>query len=427
MNKFHTVVIGGGCLGTASAIALANHQKLIKKSPKAICLIEKNVLSSALSIRHSGIVRAANADTNAAMLAKISTEMWMDIKNIWGAELEPDRTGALWITQKDANNTNEKWDKLANDLKTVPVNFKKISKDAAQTLCPDFVSLHDNEVFYHEPDAFQLEPAHVRLALYQSIRQSDATLFENEEVMGFKKNKSNKITEVILTNRVIKTENVINAAGAWSPKLFKNLGLNIPIGAEPVLVANWLNSLSAEKKSMPIIADYTNRAYFRTWRDGEVHMHQPRNRWLDETRSLFADNHLDIIGADFINNPVYQMQGLSNLHHYKDIANKRFNNLQNTVFSSGHQSYFDITPDLKFILGPDSKISNLFHCLGSGQAFKYAPVFGEMMKQFIFESGQLSDLGSTFSIKRFDANYMKNFLDKYSGVNHTLNQNNNSL
>ena len=31
MDKFHTVVIGGGCLGTASAIALANHLKQIKK------------------------------------------------------------------------------------------------------------------------------------------------------------------------------------------------------------------------------------------------------------------------------------------------------------------------------------------------------------------------------------------------------------
>ena len=417
----------GGCLGTSSAIALANRLKLMNKNPESICLIEKNVLSSTLSIRHSGIVRSANADANAAKLAKISTDMWMNIKSVWGVDLEPERTGALWVTKKDENNTNQKWDKLANDLKSVPVNFKKINKDDAQKLCPDFVTLHDNEVFYHEPDAFQLEPSHVRLALYNSIRHSGATLLENEEVMGFKKNKSNKITEIILTNRVVKAEYVINAAGAWSPKLFKNLGLNIPVGVEPVLVANWLNSLSAERKSMPIIADYANRAYFRTWRDGEVHMHQPRNRWLDETRSLFADNHLDVIGADFINNPVYQMQGLSNLHNYKDITNKRFNNLQNTVFSSGHQSYFDITPDLKFILGPDSKINNLIHCLGSGQAFKYAPVFGEMMVQFIFQSGQLSDIGSSFSVKRFDANYMKNFLNKYSGINHTLNQENNTL
>ena len=248
MDKFHTVVIGGGCLGTASAIALANHLKQIKKNPQSICLVEKNVLSSALSIRHSGIVRAANADTNAAKLAKISTDMWMNIEKFWGASLEPERTGALWITRKDENGTNEKWDKLAAELKNIPINFKKINKDVAQNLCPNFVDLHDSEVFYHEPDAFQLEPAHVRLALYQSIRQSEATLFENELVMGFKKNKSNKITEVIFTNRVIKTDNVINAAGAWSPKLFKNLGLNVPVGAEPVLVANWLNSLPAQKK-----------------------------------------------------------------------------------------------------------------------------------------------------------------------------------
>ena len=49
MNKYHTVVIGEGCLGTASAIALANRLKLMNKNPESICLIEKNVLSSASS------------------------------------------------------------------------------------------------------------------------------------------------------------------------------------------------------------------------------------------------------------------------------------------------------------------------------------------------------------------------------------------
>lgn len=75
MNKFHIVVFGSGCLSTASAIALANHLKLNNKNPKSICLVEKNVLSSSLSIRHSGIVRVANADVNAPKLAKISTDM----------------------------------------------------------------------------------------------------------------------------------------------------------------------------------------------------------------------------------------------------------------------------------------------------------------------------------------------------------------
>lgn len=427
MKKYHTVVIGGGCLGTATAISLARHLKSINQNPESICLIEKNLLISALSLKHSGIVRAANADLNAALLAKISTEMWLNIKELWDTEFDVQKYGAIWIAKKNENHTNTKWDKLAEDLKSTTISFKKITLYEARKICPDFVNLNEDEVFYYEPDACQLDPSEVRQAMYQGVRRSNLTLFENEEVLGFRKNKNKKITEIVLKNRVIKVENVINASGAWSPKLFQNLGLNIPVGVEPVYVVNWLNSISDNKKQMPIVADYANRAYFRSWRDGEIHMHQPRKRGVAETSTLFADNPLAIIGADFINNPVNQMQGFSNIQLYEEIAYKRFKDLQNGVFSSGYQSYFDITPDLKFILGPDSKINNLYHCLGSGQAFKYAPVFGEMMKQFIFGSGHLSDIGSAFSIKRFDKSYMKNFWDKVSGRDYSLSQENSSL
>lgn len=427
MDRYHTVVIGGGCLGTAAAISLAKHLKSINGKPESICLIDKNLLNSAVSLKHSGLVRAANADLKAAMLAKISLDMWVNINKVWDVDCEFQQFGALWIAKKNENQTNAKWDELAHDLKSIPIDFKKIGLDEAQKICPDFVKLNEDELFYHEPDACQLDPFVVRQAMYQGIKKANVTVFENEEVLGFRKNKNNKITEVVLKNRVIKAEHVINAAGAWSPKLFQGAGINIPVGVEPVYVVNWLDNLSTSHEPMPIIADYANRAYFRSWREGEIHMHQPRKRGVGETSTLFADNPLSIIGADFINNPINQMQGFSNIRLYEEIAHKRFKNLDNTVFSSGYQSYFDITPDLKFILGPDSHIDNLFHCLGSGQAFKYAPVFGEMMKEFIFGGGELSKVGESFSIKRFDTEYMKNFWDKVSGKNYSLSQENSSL
>lgn len=72
-------------------------------------------------------------------------------------------------------------------------------------------------------------------------------------------------------------------------------------------------------------------------------------------------------------------------------------------------SYFDITPDIKFILGPDSRISNLLHCLGAGQALKYAPIFGELLSELILEDKtQEFDL-SEFSIRRFTENSLKEF------------------
>jgi sarcosine oxidase subunit beta len=428
MQKFHTAVIGGGCLGSASAISLARSLKISGGKPESICLIEKNVLGSGISSRQSGLIRSANADETSAHLAKISTDMWLNIKKIWGIDLEVERAGALWIVKKGKNDSNKKWDAISQNLKKIPIDFKRITLDEAHLICPDFINLYEDEIFYHEPEGIQLDPSHLRQQIYQGIKNSNITLFEGEEVVGFKKNKSEKITEIILTNHTIQVEHVINAAGPWSPKLFEKLGITIPISVEPVFIANWFNSLASKSKTnMPIIADYVNRAYFRSWRDGEIHMHQPRKREIQETASAFIDNPMGIIGADFINDPFNQMQGSSHTHLYKEIANKRFNNLKNTVLSTGFRSYFDITPDLKFILGPDEKIKNLIHCLGSGQAAKYSPVFGEMMAQYIFKPGQLSGLGNNFSIKRFNKKYMKEFLKKSNTLDYSLLQENSSL
>ena len=49
-----------------------------------------------------------------------------------------------------------------------------------------------------------------------------------------------------------------------------------------------------------------------------------------------------------------------------------------------------ITPDLRFILGEDSKYSNLYHNLGSGQAMKYSPVLGESVAEEIMNENNIN-------------------------------------
>ena len=68
--KYHTVVIGGGCLGCACAFSI--QRKLGKKAGK-VAIVEKKVLGAGLSSRHSAIVRSANASPMAAKLAKMAT------------------------------------------------------------------------------------------------------------------------------------------------------------------------------------------------------------------------------------------------------------------------------------------------------------------------------------------------------------------
>ena len=75
-DAYHTVIIGGGCLGVACAVSLARALKTTDCQP--ICLIEKAVLGAGLSSRHSAIVRSANASPIAARVEKKSTQYWKD-------------------------------------------------------------------------------------------------------------------------------------------------------------------------------------------------------------------------------------------------------------------------------------------------------------------------------------------------------------
>jgi sarcosine oxidase subunit beta len=415
----HTVVIGGGCLGTAAAVSIQRRLRQ-QDRPGRVVLLEKSVLGAALSARHSGIVRAANADQAASRLAVAATGMWRRLEDYWGVGLRAAQAGALWIAQADGAGDNPKWRALQSSMEKNGIAFARMPFAHARELCPAHVLLREDEVFYHEPDALQLDPGEVRTALYAALAKNGIDLREKTAATGFLRSADGQVEGVLTEGGVIHCEQVVNACGAWSPAVFASLGLQIPVSVEPVTVANWMTSHRELQAPMPILADYVNLAYFRSWRDGELHMHQPRKRNQRETARAFAESPLALMGADFVNDPTNQALGYSQIRLYEDIARRRFASVDRTVFSSGYRSYFDITPDLRFILGPDPRVPNLLHCLGAGQSFKYAPVFGELMADYATGGGPLVPLAETFSIGRFDGDYMAQFWAQVAGRHYTL-------
>ena len=93
-NIYHTVVIGGGCLGVASAVSLARKLNS-NKNGQNVCILEKSVLAGGISSRHSGIIRSANASIQAATFAEEANEMWRNIQQYWGADIKPEQPGAI--------------------------------------------------------------------------------------------------------------------------------------------------------------------------------------------------------------------------------------------------------------------------------------------------------------------------------------------
>ena len=110
------------------------------------------------------------------------------------------------------------------------------------------------------------------------------------------------------------------------------------------------------------------------------------------------------------------------LDHYFLKVENRFPKLGKAIYAGGYQSFFDITPDLKFILGKDTKAPNLFHCLGAGQALKYAPEFGEIIADLVTK-GRSQDAQidiSEFSIARFNDKTISEFWKTETDNNHSL-------
>ncbi|MFL2662657.1 MAG: NAD(P)/FAD-dependent oxidoreductase [Alphaproteobacteria bacterium] len=419
---YHTVIIGGGCLGAATAVSLQRKLNSIGKGEK-VCLIEKAVLCAAESSRHSGIVRSANADPDASMMANLSTEMWKDLSGIWGLKMELDEFGAIWIAKKNEDGENPAWSELAERMKKIDLKFEEISSKSAISKCGTTLITDENESYFFEPGAFQLDPSILRSTLYNAIDTNGVDLYEKTEVDSIIF-KGNEILGCTTNNGKFDAKNFVNATGAWSSQLFSKIGLKIPVTIEPVSVVNWMESPRQIKYEYPIIADYTNLCYFRSWRGNKMHAHQPRKRSVYEIAKNFINDLTSVNGGEYLNEPMNQSLAYNQIKNYEDISKKRFSNIDKTVYASGYRSFFDITPDLRFILGQDSKYTNLFHNLGSGQAMKYSPVLGESVAEEIMNESIITKKFDykKFNINRFGNDYMKEFWNLVQGEENTLHR-----
>ena len=421
IEKFHTVVIGGGCLGVASALSLA--RKLSLKESNDICIVEKGVLAGGISSRHSGIIRSANASIQAATFAEQSNEMWRNIRDYWNVNIVPEQPGAIWIAKNDKKGSARTWRELEKNLGKVNIDFSQIKSKEIKSLTNNSIRINEkDELYFYEPNAMLFDPIEVRNAMYEAIEINNINLKENTKVIGFELNPSNKIKKIKTNHGIIEAENVINAAGGWSSQIFDSINVKIPVSLQPVYVSNWLVSKKKLSENFPIIADYINLSYFRTWRNGELHVHQPRDRSPSAIARSFAEEPTSMKGADVFFDSSNYTASYSETNKYHEMIRDRFPYSAPYIFNGGYISFFDITPDLKFILGDDKDISNLYHCLGAGQAFKYAPIFGEILSDLILQKkSKIKNFNlEEFSIKRFYKPKMKNFWNIVHGSQNTL-------
>ena len=398
-DTYHTVVVGGGCLGSACALSTA--RKL--SGDEKVCVIEQAIVGAGLSSRHSGIVRAANANSMAARMARKSIDMWRGIEELWGVSVPYKVAGAVWIAAHGGG-ADDKWNALEQSMRREGIEFRGITLDEAQAITESVVEFKNSERMYHEPNVLLFNPAEVRAAFARGFEKYGVYLRENTRVLDINFESNGETLAVHTTAGDINCTRVINASGAWAARLFAtgNTPVNIPVALQPVYVTNWLTSPRDLPEDYPVIADFCNLAYFRRWDDGALHMHHPRRR---DRQSISAAFVRAAVGEhpDTIFDSGNYTAAAHQLSDFKALLAKRMPSLSNALYAGGFNSYFDVTPDLQFILGRDQTYPSLIHCLGGGQAFKYTPVLGEIVSDLaVHDSLQDDEIDiKPFSIERF--------------------------
>jgi glycine/D-amino acid oxidase-like deaminating enzyme len=314
-----------------------------------------------------------------------------------------EQPGAIWIADNMDGNVENAWVTLEQSMQKEAIDFAMMSHKAVLDLSQQAVRTVPDEIYYYEPEVLQLDSPEILNAMQTAVKKNGVDVYEHCEVFDFKIDSQGCIATIDTSQGKFIADHVVNACGGWSSELFAGIGLTIPVALQPVYVANFLVSVNDIPESMPIIADFVNQAYFRRWRGSILHMHQPRRRQGKDIASSFCRATMNPDGANVIYDAlsfnVYHQQ----LEEYVAKVTNRFPKMGKPVYAGGYHSFFDITPDLKFILGVDNHVDNLFHCLGAGQALKYAPIFGELIADLIIEKQITADRINIdeFSISRF--------------------------
>lgn len=375
VKKYHTIIIGGGCLGVACALSLSRSLKL---KPSEIAIVDKKVVGAGLSSKHSAIIRAATPCRSSVHLAKHSIELWKNLQQVWGVGIDFKKTGALWIVdrlQQDSQN----WQSIQAAMDAEQLDFKAVSAELVGKLCQNAVSVRPEESYFLESDVLQFEPSDLLATIRMALQKSQIDLYEHCQLIEFKSSSHQNLSSIETNQGTFYADHFVNASGPWSRELFAPLGIHIPIALEPVYVANFLVSAQDLPPDLPMIADYCQDIYFRNWQTCYLHMHQPRKTASVDIANSFTQSKLANKGADVIFDPQRFNFEIDPITAYLTRIHNRFPKIQEPLFAGGYQSFFDITPDLQFILGEDPQYGNLFHCLGGGQGLKYAPVMGEMI------------------------------------------------
>ena len=268
-THYDAVIVGGGVIGVCSAYYLS-------KSGLKVLVVEKGEIASGCSSGNGGLIvpshalplaspgalgdglrwildpespfyikprldirlfhwliRFALASRESVMLRSLpvlrdllfaSSALYKEMAETAGFDFGYAGNGSLWVCLSKERLEREKVETRL--FERFQIHVQMLSQDEVHDLEPALLPQVVGGVFY--PNDGHIDPFRFVTGLAEKAQEQGVDICTNTDVMGFE-TANGRITRIRTTRGDIGAEQVVLAAGSWSPQIAKELHLSIPI------------------------------------------------------------------------------------------------------------------------------------------------------------------------------------------------------
>jgi sarcosine dehydrogenase len=268
-DQARVVIVGGGIYGVSIAYHLA------KLGWTDIVLLEKGEIASGESAQAAGLVTQFATSQTLMQFRKYAIELYSELKLF-------DHVGSLRLAS-----SKEQLGELQRSVsraKGIGMDVEIISPSEAIKIMPQLSSKDLYGAIYLPRDG-HLDPYITTTSMARIVREMGVEVKTNTRVTGIKLSPKGEVREVLTEKGSILTENVVNAAGLWGPRVAAMAGLHLP--TTPVDHQHIaLKAVPGNEfpHSTPCLRDPDNLVYMREEAGGLViggYEPNPKARWID--------------------------------------------------------------------------------------------------------------------------------------------------
>jgi len=378
-DRADVVVIGGGIMGLAVAYNLA------ERGMTDVTVVDKSYLCGGSSGRNGGGVRAQwSSEANVRLMQEsircvreFATKMKI---NVWFRQ-----GGYLFLARTPA--IREKLEKSVALQNDCGLSTRMLTAKEAQRIVPELDASGVEAASYNGDDGVVF-PWPFVWGYAQGARKLGVEVATWHEVVGFET--SGKRIEGVRLRRcgppgqgggdetvTIRTNKVVNAAGAWSPEIARLLGVELPnrphrheiCSTEPL--KPWLK---------PLVADLSDGLYFSQSTRGEI---------------------VGGIGNEYVAPGLDQQSSHAFLGKYARSLVRACPLLSRVKVLRQWAGCYDLTPDANPIVGPIDEVEHFYQASGfMGHGFMMAPVVGKLLAQLVAEGSRIP-MFERWNLRRF--------------------------